>query len=158
MYNCFKMHMELASNSAIPRSSCLCEVWKNTSLLAKGINSSLKSSYILSPTAQTHTHAIRVQRIECLEAVRNISSRNCRYLISKQKLIWSPFYNIGRKKIVKVNQAMPFGQVIPEWVETINNLKRHVYRKREQLSSYNKQKDELKTGEALVHLFWWKLQ
>ena len=41
------------------------------------------------------------------------------------------------KKIIKVSQMMPFGQVIPKWVETISNLKRHVYRKREQVSSYN---------------------
>ena len=35
----------------------------------------------------------------------------------------------GRKKIVKVNQTMSFSQVIPEWVETISNLKmlKHLY-------------------------------
>ena len=47
---------------------------------------------------------------------------------------------------------MPFGQVIPKLVETKSNLKRYIYRKREQVGSYNKQKDELKTGEALIHL------
>ena len=36
---------------------------------------------------------------------------------------------------------MLFGQVILKWVETIRTLKR-----------YNKQKDELKTGEALIHV------
>ena len=36
---------------------------------------------------------------------------------------------------------MLFGQVILNWVETIRTLKRH-----------NKQKDELKTGEALIHV------
>ena len=33
----------------------------------------------------------------------------------------------AEKKIVKVNQAKSFGQVIPKWVETISNLKRHIY-------------------------------
>ena len=47
---------------------------------------------------------------------------------------------------------MPFGQVIPKLVETKSNLKRYIYRKREQVGSYNKQKDELKTGEALIHI------
>ena len=47
---------------------------------------------------------------------------------------------------------MPFSQVIPKWVETINNLKRHIDRKHEQVASYNKQKDQLKTGEALIHV------
>ena len=45
---------------------------------------------------------------------------------------------------------MSLGQVIPQWVEAISNLKRHIYKKREQVASYNKQKDELKTGEALI--------
>ena len=47
---------------------------------------------------------------------------------------------------------MPFSQVIPKWVETISNPKRHIYRKLEQVASYNKQKDKLKTREALIHL------
>ena len=51
MYNLFKMRKEVAYNSDIQHSSCLCEVYKKASLLAKGINSSLKSSYILLPTA-----------------------------------------------------------------------------------------------------------
>ena len=44
------MYKEVAYNSDISHSSCLCEVCENASLLAKGINSSLKSSDILSPT------------------------------------------------------------------------------------------------------------
>ena len=47
---------------------------------------------------------------------------------------------------------MPFGEVIPECVETISNLKRYVYGKREQVASYNKQKDELKAGEVNTHV------
>ena len=47
---------------------------------------------------------------------------------------------------------MPFGQLIPKWVETISNLKRHIYRKREEVASYNKQKDELKLEEALIQV------
>ena len=38
------MHKELVYNSDIPQSSCLCEVCENASLLANGINPSLKSS------------------------------------------------------------------------------------------------------------------
>ena len=47
---------------------------------------------------------------------------------------------------------MPFGQVISKWVETISNIKRHVNRKREQVTSFDKQKDEVKTGEAFVRV------
>ena len=42
--------------------------------------------------------------------------------------------------------------MIPKWVETKSNLKRHIYSKCEQVASYNKQKNELKTGEALIHV------
>ena len=56
------------------------------------------------------------------------------------------------KMIVIVNQTMQFGQVISKLVETISKLKRHIYRKCEQDASCNKQKNELKTGEALTHV------
>ena len=58
----------------------------------------------------------------------------------------------AEKKIVKVNQAKSFGQVIPKWVETISNLKRHIYiyiyRQHEQVASQNNQKDKLKTSKS----------
>ena len=37
-------------------------------------------------------------------------------------------------------------------METISNLKRHICRKREQVACYNKEKDELRTGETLIHV------
>ena len=50
------------------------------------------------------------------------------------------FYNGKELKKIEVNQTMLLGQVIPKWVESLTNLKRHIYRKREQFASYNKQK------------------
>ena len=47
---------------------------------------------------------------------------------------------------------MSFGQVIPKWVKTIRNLKRHIYRKCEQVARYNKEKDEQKKGETLIRV------
>ena len=41
---------------------------------------------------------------------------------------------------------------ISKKVETIGNLKRHIYRKLEQVASHNKHNDELKTREALIHV------
>ena len=67
MYHFLKMHKEVSCNNDIPNSSCLCEVYENASLLAKEINSSLKSSDILSPTAHNllkHTHG-------------NLNSKDC---------------------------------------------------------------------------------
>ena len=55
-------------------------------------------------------------------------------------------------KILKVSQMILFGQVIPKMDGTLKQPKKHIYRKREQLASYNKQKNELKTGEALIHV------
>ena len=59
MYNFLKMHKEMAYNSDIPHSSCLCEVCENASLLAKGMNSSWGTK-------------IRLQGILCLEIARII--------------------------------------------------------------------------------------
>ena len=56
------------------------------------------------------------------------------------------------KMIVMVNQTMQFGQVISKLEETISKIKRHINRKCEQDATCNKQKNELKTGEALTHV------
>ena len=63
-------------------------------------------------------------------------------------LQWQPV----EKKIFNINQTMPFVQVISKWVDTISNLKRQIYRKGEQVPSCNKQRDELNTGEAVIHV------
>ena len=65
------MHKKVAYNSDIPHSSCFCEVCKKASLLAKGINSSLNSSDILSSTAHDLVET-QVQSIACLETVQNV--------------------------------------------------------------------------------------
>ena len=157
MYKFLKIHKEVAYNSDIPHSSCLCEVCEKSFLLAKGINSSLKSSDILSPTAHNlvETHI-------CDSSSKDFMLGNCPECL-KPGLSLSDFkgdvdlvsflqWQWVEKKIAKVNQTMPFGRIIPKWVETISNLKKHIYRKREQVASYNKEKDELKTGEALIHV------
>ena len=85
-YNLLKMHKEVAYSSGIPDSSCLCKVWENASILAKGINSSLKSSNILSPTAHDF-----VETYTCDSSSKDCMFGNCpeclnpdyRYLISK---------------------------------------------------------------------------
>ena len=157
MRNFLKMHKELAYNSDIPHSSCLCEASEKASLLAKRINSSLESSNILSPTAhdlvETHTcgssskDCLLGNCLECLKPGLSISDFKA-YVVLISFLQWQQV----EKNIVIVNQTMPFGQVIPKWVETISNLKRHIYRKGEEVASYNKQKDELKLEEALIHV------
>ena len=53
IFNFLKIHKDVAYNSEIPQSSCLCEICENTLLLVKRINSSLTSSDILSPKAFT---------------------------------------------------------------------------------------------------------
>ena len=134
MYNFLKMHKGLAYDSNIPHSSCLCEVCENASLLVKGTNSSLKSSDILSPTAhdlvETNTcdssskYCMLGNCLECLKSGLSLSDFKTDVdLISFLQWQWV------EKQIVKVNQTMPFDQVIPKWVEIISNLKRHMYRK-----------------------------
>ena len=124
MYNFLKMLKKVAYNSDIPHSSYSCEVCGKVSLLAKRINSSLKSSDILSPTAhdlvKTHT---------CDWSSKDCMLGNCPECL-KPRLSLSDFkadvdlisflqWQRVEKKIVKVNQTMPFRQVIPKWVETI---------------------------------------
>ena len=110
IYNFLKMRKEVAYNSDIQHSFCLC---KNPSLFAKGINSSLKSSDILSPTAhnlvETHTcdSSSKVCMLgncsECLKPGLSLSNFKADVdLISF--LQWQQV----EKKIVKDNQTMLF--------------------------------------------------
>ena len=154
MYNFPKMQKEMAYNSVIPHPSCFCEVCQNAPLLEKGVNSSLKSSDILSPTVhdlvEIHTCNSSSKDFvlgscpECLNPGLSFSD-----LKTDVDLIFFLLWELVGKKIVKLNQTMAFGQVIPKWMEII---KRHIYWKREQVSSYNKQRNELKTGEAFIHV------
>ena len=75
MCNFLKMRKELAYNSDIPHSSCLCEASEKTSLLAKRIIQVWNQVIYYLPLLTIwlkHTHAIRVQRIACLETVWNV--------------------------------------------------------------------------------------
>ena len=87
MYNFLKMYMEVAYNTDIPRSSCICEVCKNTLLLAKGINSSLNSSDTLSSIAHdlVETHTCNLSSKDyCFETPQNVYNRD---YCSKQMFI-----------------------------------------------------------------------
>ena len=119
MYDFLKMHEEVDYISDIPRPSGLSEVCKNTSLLAKRINSSLKSSDILSPTArdlvETHLCASSSKDCmlgncpECLKPGLSLSD----FKVDADLISFLQWQQV-EKKIAKVNQTMPFGQVIPK--------------------------------------------
>ena len=129
MHNFLKIHKEVAYNSDIPHSSCFCEVCETRTCDSSSKNCMLGNypEYLKLGLSLSDFKA-DVDLISFLQWQR------------------------VEKKIVKVNQTIPFGQVIPKWVQPISNLKRHMYRKREQVASYDKQKDELKAGEALIHV------
>ena len=111
MCNFSKMHKEVVYNSDIPHSSCLCEVCKNASLLTKGINSSLKLSHILSPTAHN-----LVETRTCDSSSKDCMLGHCPKFL-KPRLSLSDFkadvdlisflqWQRVEKKIVEVNQTI----------------------------------------------------
>ena len=151
------MHKEVVYNSDISHSFCLYEVYKNASILVKGINSSLNSSDILSLTAHdlVETNTCNLSSKDCMLG-------NCPECLKpglslsdfKADIDLISFFGMTQveTKILKVSQMILFSQVIPKMDGTLKQPKKHIYRKREQLASYNKQKNELKTGEALIHV------
>ena len=88
----------------------------------------MKSSDILSPTAhdlvetRTCNSSSKNYRLgncpECLKLEQSLSD----FKVDVELISFSQLQRV-EKKIVKVNQTIPFGQVIPKWVETISNLK-----------------------------------
>ena len=134
------MHKEMAYNRDIPHSSSLCEVCENASFSVKGINSNLKSSDILSPTAQD-----LIEEHKCDSSSKDCMTGNCPDCLkaglslsdfkADVDLIYFLQWQRAEKKIVKVNQAMPLGQVIPKWVKTTRNLKRYIYTQQDEIQS-----------------------
>lgn len=107
------MHKEVVYNSDISHSFCLYEVYKNASILVKGINSSLNSSDILSTTAQD-----LVETYMCDSSSDDLILRNCPGCL-KPELSLSDFkadinlhsflqWRRVEKVIVKYNQTIPF--------------------------------------------------
>ena len=60
LYEFLKGHKDLARNDQIPQSFCICELCKKALLLAKGINSSLRSKIL-----KTNVHDL-LSRAKCL--------------------------------------------------------------------------------------------
>ena len=89
MHNFLKVHNEVVYNSDIPHFSSLCKVRKNALLLEKEINSSLRSSDILSPTA--HLYGAHT----CDSRSKNFMLGNCPKLL-KLGLLLSDLKADGR--------------------------------------------------------------
>ena len=156
LYEFLKGHKELAWNDQIPQSSCLCEICENAVLLAKGINLSLKSKILATNVhdlveanaCDSSQDVCMVGKCElCLTSNLSLSD------FDEEKATIS-FLNWQRvdKSIAKINQSLTFDQAIEKWNSTILTIKKHIYRKRKQVASYNQQKLDLKPGEALIHV------
>ena len=119
MYNFLKMHKEATYNSDIPHFCCFCEVCENAPLLAKEVNSSLKSSGILSSTVHNlvEAHPCDLSSNDCMPG-------NCPeylkpwlllfYFKADVDLITFLQFQRVENQIAKVNQTMPFHQVISQ--------------------------------------------
>ena len=151
MYNFLKLHKEMAYNSDIPNSSCL--AYKNTSLSKRNKFNFEVKWYIIVHCSQSgwNTHMwFKFKGLHTWKLSRRFKAGNI--IIWFRSRCWFDLLftmATGRKKIAKVDQTMPFCHVVPKWVETISNLKRHIYRKHEQVASYNKHKDERRQEKHL---------
>ena len=59
---------------------------------------------------------------------------------------------MGKRKYCESQQSLPFDQAIEKWNSTILTIKKHIYRKRKQVASYNQQKLDLKPVGILIYV------
>ena len=71
IYKFLKAHKDVAYNSKIPHSSCLCEICKNASLFAKGVNANLKQGCLL-----LNAHEL-VEMRACSSSFKDCMVRDC---------------------------------------------------------------------------------
>ena len=148
LYEFLKGHKELAWNDQIPQSYCLCELCENAVFLAKGINSNVKSKILATNVHDlVEANACDYMVGECeLCLTSNLSSSD----FDEEKTTIS-FLNWQRVD-KKYCENLSFDQAIEKWNSTILTIKKHIYRKRKQVASYNQQKLDLKPEETLIHV------
>ena len=59
---------------------------------------------------------------------------------------------MDKRKYCESQPSLPFDQAIEKWNSTILTIKKHIYRKRKQVASYNQQKLDLKPVGILIHV------
>lgn len=62
------------------------------------------------------------------------------------------FFPMGARWEKNRKNLLQKNEVLPKLNEIISDLKKHIYRKCEQVSGYKKKKDDLKPEEVLIHV------
>ena len=155
LYKFLKEHKEFVFNKDIPQASCLCEICDNLIFLVRAL-SSKRTKPILS-----NIHSL-IESYSC-----NSSSKACMY--SDCEVCYDTglgvedftddcteiqFYQWKRvdKKVQKVESVLPPDEFLSLFNEEFKVLKKHIYIKRQQHATYNQLKENVKTGEILLHI------
>ena len=155
LYKFLKEHKEFVFNKDIPQASCLCEICENLIFLVRALSSKINKPIL------SNIHSL-VESYSC-----NSSSKACMY--SDCEVCYDTglgvedftddcteiqFYQWKRvdKKVQKVESVLPPDEFLSLFNEEVKVLKKHIYIKRQQHATYNQLKENLKTGEILLHV------
>ena len=155
LYKFLKEHKEFVFNKDISQASCLCEICENLIFLVRALSSKINKPIL------SNIHSL-VESYSC-----NSSSKACMY--SDCEVCYDTglgvedftddcteiqFYQWKHmdKNVQKVESVLPPDEFLSLFNEEVKVLKKHIYIKRQQHANYNQLKENLKTGEILLHV------
>ena len=163
LYIFIRNHKQFVYNQNIPQGSCLCEVCKNSYLLAKGINKCVKGVNLpANPHETVKENCYDSSSDDCMLGscvqcsspnkfngnYEEISANNSdntdssgretdSYQVTYSKWSWI------EKKVQKITVTENRSDCVGSWKESVKSLKQHIFRKRSQAASLTEAKSNL---------------
>ena len=179
LYDVLKLHKEYVFNRDIPQWFCLCELCENVTLLATGVKKVLKDKFPTSPHDIVEKFSCSSTRHCMYDACCEICSSIDINIPDNMEIIGSQnegstdndddyhddqsdqpkksvrFYKWDKSdegKITKISRNLSVTDAIESLKQQIAVLKRHLFTKHTQASTYNEVKNNLKQKDILIHL------
>ena len=170
MYNFLKEKKEYIYNKHIPHVTCLCEICENVTLLAKGLNKSIKSDLPTNPHDIVERYSCDSSSEICMEGecilceemmedLQNIDSDSNSGDVSEESDESDEsepsikFMKWGKDEgnVVKMEMTIDEQDANEYWKEAVRKLKQHIHRKRIQAAALESDKKNLELDEILIH-------
>ena len=167
LYNFLKACKEYSYNKNIPHGSCLCDIFENCVLLAKGLNKKIEEPLLKNPHNLVEKFACDLNIKKCvLDQCQSCSSSNFNFGLKKDHanlgsleseeetdVKWSFIsWTKIESRIRKATFAVAFEDAVATMKEKLIVLKEHIFVKRIQDEACNYQKHSLTVDDLFVHV------
>ena len=172
MYSFLKKCKQYVFNKHIPHHTCLCEICENASLLAKGLNKSIKAGLPTNAHEIVEANSCDSASSMCMlglcvlcsdpadvslnskrSCCSDSSSDDCSSDSESETSKSVTFFKWGKDNghVSKMSMSLDVEDANELWKQEVSKLKGHIHRKRKQVASYESDKRNLSHDEILIH-------